>query len=764
MIKESLKKFFTAKNRYKKSPSAISLIELAVVIIIIGILVSGVIVANNLIKKSRLAMAESLSRSSPIIATQDNVLWLETSLAGSIKDSESSDGNALTAWSDQSTSVNKLSVVAVGSGPTYANTINSIHAVEFAGNSSDYLEISDASILNNTDYTIFVLEKRSEVASGSSNYFIGENPNGTANQSLALGYGADDFSVIHSQGSGTSYASFVNTYSKSSGKARMFTFVHSATTGNKTYINGVLASEDATKTNHLSGITSLPIGKNYKGEIGEIAIFTRALKSDEARSIEDYFAKKWSRKNNRDSVSSSSACVGYTITEDGCDTSASSCSINIAGLITTVPATTSSTAASCNQTDYSGSVSFTCVAGTASISGSCTQSLSCSETPAGVASAITASHGAIGSATCNVAGYTGNATYSCNNGVASFTSSCGCDSSNGYGSSGGSCVAGCSVPSGNGVSATWVAQGSASLSCDSSGYIDDLAYTCGSGNSFTINTACTRICSGGVVDLSVSGYVIHAFTSVSTSSFSCPTSKTVSVLVVAGGGAGGTGASTAGSGGGGGGGVIENNSVSVSASTPVTVTVGAGGIGAAVVNGGNWGAPGQNGGNSVFGSLTAIGGGGGGGREYNGNSGGSGGGGGISGGGRSGGSGTSGQGYAGGNSSTSGNAYGAGGGGGAGGAGSNGSGAGGGNGGIGIVSSITGASIYYGGGGGGSYHDGSGLTYGIGGDGGGGTPPAGSGVNGTGGGGGGAQISGGVPNVTPGGNGGSGIVIVRYAR
>lgn len=113
----------------------------------------------------------------------------------------------------------------------------------------------------------------------------------------------------------------------------------------------------------------------------------------------------------------------------------------------------------------------------------------------------------------------------------------------------------------------------------------------------------------------------------------------VNVLVVAGGGAGSGNAG----GGGGAGGVIHNTAYAVTPGATITVTVGAGGT---VVSG-----YGNNGGNSSFGSLTAIGGGAGGTYSYGGASGGSGGGGGSGESGDlaagAGGAGTSGQGYAG---------------------------------------------------------------------------------------------------------------------
>jgi hypothetical protein len=241
----------------------------------------------------------------------------------------------------------------------------------------------------------------------------------------------------------------------------------------------------------------------------------------------------------------------------------------------------------------------------------------------------------------------------------------------------------------------------------------------------------------------------------------------VEVLVVAGGGSGGGYGGNDGAGGGGAGGLIYNSNFAVTPGSALTVTVGAGGAG---VGGAT---PGNNGENSIFGSLTAIGGGGGGtegaagtreGRP--GGSGGGAGGYGV----KSGGAGTSGQGFKGGDCTAPGD----GGGGGAGGEGSNGLT---GNGGPGLGFNISGTFTHYAGGGGASgdrrnSRGSSGGTGGIGGGGNGQSADIGSslpanynGTANTGGGGGGAAGS----NATHGagttytsGAGGSGIVIVRY--
>ena len=260
-----------------------------------------------------------------------------------------------------------------------------------------------------------------------------------------------------------------------------------------------------------------------------------------------------------------------------------------------------------------------------------------------------------------------------------------------------------------------------------------------------VNHTAIALPSGGTVTTS-GNYRIHTFTSSGTF-VNTIASLSVEYLVIAGGGAGGVGDANANAYGGGGGaggyrtnvagqtsggGASAESALTISAGNK-TVTVGAGGAGASGDN-----QLGTNGGDSVFDSITSIGGGRGGANSADGSSGGSGGGGKESDG--SGQSGTSGQGYGGGPGSEGGNR--GGGGGGAGGSGGTSSGGGG------VSSNITGSAVTRAGGGG---------SNGSGGSGGGGDGGDPTGYNGT------ANTgSGGGAATEHSGNGGSGLVVVRY--
>jgi hypothetical protein len=231
-------------------------------------------------------------------------------------------------------------------------------------------------------------------------------------------------------------------------------------------------------------------------------------------------------------------------------------------------------------------------------------------------------------------------------------------------------------------------------------------------------------------DIDIQIYVEPAtisFTTVETTTWTAPAGVSqVEYLVVAGGGGGGGGYDNAGGGGGGGGMVLTGN-VAVTPGSSYTVTVGAGGAGGSGPYPGNYN--GSAGNNSVFATVTSLGGGAGGGSRTGGSpgvaqigsttapTGGNGNGGGNAG---DGGGGATGAGTE--NTST------------------------GGVGGAGLTTSITGSSVEYGAGGNGG--DNIGPTNG-----------AGGGAN-TGKGGGGASSPTGTS--ASGGNGGSGVVVVKY--
>lgn len=428
-------------RKISKKKTAFSLIEVAIVILILGIILVGVVGSKYVIKKARINSAMSLTKSAPINSISNNELWLETSVqnkAFSDDGNSIADGDNITIWKDRSYNQNPRTITVVGNGPTFSNSINFIQALRFSSNSSsDYLQINDASFLNNSDYTIMITEKRMALNdSGAKNYLVGEDG------SFAIGYESET-SIIqtHGEAASNNNQASVESFSSYSNKPRVITFTHSSINGNRIYVNATLANSDTTAnaTTHLSGITNLAIGKNYNGEIGEIVIFSRSLKAVEVQEIENYLTNKWNSPNNRDSVSS---CTDGIITQNGC---VQACLAPTTSEVNGISGTDSiadgnSASYSCNSTAYSGSTpTYSCSSGTLS------------PTPS-----------------------------------ASHCADSGCAS--GYNVNNNACEQQCTINSQTGiVDGTKVDSGSTSLSCNETDYSGTITYSCADGT-FTLTS------------------------------------------------------------------------------------------------------------------------------------------------------------------------------------------------------------------------------------------------------------------------------------
>lgn len=291
------------KSNQKKiiNNKAFSLIELSIVILIIGILVAGVTQSSRLIKKFNLQSAQNITRNSPVPAIPNLVVWYESVLESSFIDAEQQDQASITTWYDiNPLTTNKANAVALGASfqPRYIeSSLNGLPGVRFDG-ADDYLR-SDTIQISGNQVTYFIVSLRRA-------YNIYASPFTTLSPSATF----DNTSVAH-------FRAFLENYNI------MYPFRNgwgAATThpGNNVlfmscgifngsvninYYNGVAtatanSAENFNVTSILLGSTwqaSAP-SNHWNGDIGEIIIYSRALKTDERQDIEKYLAKKWKIK------------------------------------------------------------------------------------------------------------------------------------------------------------------------------------------------------------------------------------------------------------------------------------------------------------------------------------------------------------------------------------------------------------------------------------------------------------------------------------
>lgn len=282
----------------KKSPGkkAFSLFELSLVILICGLVIAGITQGSKLVKKSRRAAAGSLTQTSPVKDTENLLLWLETSLPTSFISSEARDATAISIWHDLSQQkpnpLNANQATSANQPKFYADIFDgALPAVRFDG-SNDFLNFEGSNLANNA-YTIFVVAQRS--SNKDNNFFLAGSSSAT-DANLKLGF-SNNSTIMHSH-----YSDDItySTTAYSSPQQQIHTFWFNSVDGKKYWLNGGTTPEaaDSSQTTALSSFAGASIGNYtnnsyFQGDIAEIIIFTRSLKTEERQAIEDYLSKKY---------------------------------------------------------------------------------------------------------------------------------------------------------------------------------------------------------------------------------------------------------------------------------------------------------------------------------------------------------------------------------------------------------------------------------------------------------------------------------------
>lgn len=281
-----------------KKQTAFSLIELSIVILIIGILVAGITQSSRLVKQFRLKTAQTLTQSSPVHSIKDLMLWYETSMEGSIAESEAVNGLPVSTWYDYNKqNVNKINATSSSSArPFYTeDAINSLPVLRFDG--SDDLLNFDGSQLIASAYTVFIVEQRRAALGSTDSPLMG----GTT------GSGRQNLHILYRDETTFNFSDYANDLGYSIGSytvptPRIHTCYQSTVDGRKYWLNGGTSADSAddTLTDTLTSYTASALGRYhtrfFNGDIAEVIIFTRALKKEERQAVETYLSKKYNIK------------------------------------------------------------------------------------------------------------------------------------------------------------------------------------------------------------------------------------------------------------------------------------------------------------------------------------------------------------------------------------------------------------------------------------------------------------------------------------
>lgn len=287
-----------------QSNKAFSLLEISIVILIIGILISGVSLGVDLYRDFRLASAKSLTQNSRVGRIEGLVLWLEASQKTSFEPDNIADGTAITKWKNIAPNLlpndrsrfDAVKSSLAASGPIYReNIVNSLPALEMSSSQNRCMQVPSGFDGNGKNTTVFLVIKTAE------------NWSSTADYRMLSRWPAGAFYEI--RGTNTPFSnldnfSFFNYYNSAKNKLYILNLIINRSENvnfyfNKTPLqsissswNGVYSSSDL-YIGCKAGGTALFPNANYL----EIIIYDRVITDKERIAIEEYLSKKWGNFN-----------------------------------------------------------------------------------------------------------------------------------------------------------------------------------------------------------------------------------------------------------------------------------------------------------------------------------------------------------------------------------------------------------------------------------------------------------------------------------
>ncbi|OFW80762.1 MAG: hypothetical protein A2887_00860 [Alphaproteobacteria bacterium RIFCSPLOWO2_01_FULL_40_26] len=293
---------FSRKNFRKSLPypkthearkKAYSFLEIAIVILVMGILIAGVTQGRKIIKDSEKVSAQILTETSPLVETSGLLFWIEPVLDRSLGDQLN---NAqISNWKDinpQTYDHIILTQSTPSKQPLYIEkAINNLPALQFDGG-NDYLEadIEQNPILTPSLTIIAVAQTNSN----ASAQLVSTKDGGSG---FDFGKIGNDKLALKDHGGGSNY-NFDHVFDRNP-HIIILTYVSEGAQNRATlYVDGKLIGSQTQGSSRDKSVKLFLGDKqgnshSWDGYIAEIAILNRHLKEEERKQIETYLAKKY---------------------------------------------------------------------------------------------------------------------------------------------------------------------------------------------------------------------------------------------------------------------------------------------------------------------------------------------------------------------------------------------------------------------------------------------------------------------------------------
>jgi type II secretory pathway pseudopilin PulG len=293
-------------NQHKRN-RAFSIVEIAIVLLIVSLLMAGILNGTSLISDASVATAQKLTTNSEVNTIESLSLWLESSFASSFqaeKDKIENDAKIM-RWKDisplkpvikkfdlqQGTSANR---------PQYKeDVINGLPLLYFSGSGTNFLEFTNttdqnivlADVFLQNQATIFMVAMFDNSSAGNSIISFGTND--------VLNFGYNSTAMTMKFATATPAQSSNQTF-----RQKQLQMLAGIKTDNNIsfYLNGnlldnasytsIISDDDFGTANNMR----IRIGANFKGWLGEVLVFNKALTDKERIKVEQYLLKKWKIK------------------------------------------------------------------------------------------------------------------------------------------------------------------------------------------------------------------------------------------------------------------------------------------------------------------------------------------------------------------------------------------------------------------------------------------------------------------------------------
>lgn len=282
----------------KFDKSAFSLLELAVVVIIIGLISTALVKGVSIIRTSRLSAARQLTINSKVGEIDGLVAWYETSMIESFKKNETADESNLSAWYDISPGsiVEQKNTLTKTAGSDFVYEIDGINSLPSVKTSSNgKISLSTFYQGNAALMTVFIVFRPLTAPSSTQMVLLDSS---TAGSTTTIGIKNDK--VCLNMGSAVE-AGTINPPNFTTNSNYILTTYVGGTAGSRVYVSDATtptggAASFAAGSNPITGLT---VGANKTGSSGftgltsEILIFNRFLSVNERKAVMSYLGKKY---------------------------------------------------------------------------------------------------------------------------------------------------------------------------------------------------------------------------------------------------------------------------------------------------------------------------------------------------------------------------------------------------------------------------------------------------------------------------------------